>query len=179
MRLFIGIPVPPDIQRQLTDAWRSVRTYPTPDKPIKSSLWHVTLAFLDDVHPDQLEMLKEYTEKAVKHPPQGGWTISGFQSYPTRNPMRIVTQITPANPMQWRMFVDGLRDLVSIVVPRIDRKPWSPHISIIRKEKGLHLETWEEKIAPIEWTPKELAIIQSTPGPEGSVYTNLHVFRLE
>lgn len=178
MRLFIGLPVPEELQHALRQGWNNVPGTPTKDKPTKPSSWHVTLAFLDDVREEHLEKLYELVAMSIKHPPAGIFTIDGFESFPKRNPTRIVAHITPEFPKTWTMFVDGIRDLSSLVAPGVDRKPWKPHISIIRQEKGLKLEGWSEKMEPIVWKPAELAIIKSTPKPAGSQYENLHVFSL-
>ena len=179
MRLFIGLPVPETLQKQLAHAWQKIETYPSKDRPVKPSLWHLTLAFLDDVPEDHLEKLDELTGMAVKHPPAGIFTIDAFETFPPRNPTRIVARTVPQNQMQWGMFVDGICDLMSLAAPRVDRKPWKPHISIIRKEKGLKLAHWSAHIDPIAWKPMEIAIIESAVGPHGSTYKNRHVFPLD
>jgi len=171
--------VPEELQHALKQAWKSVPHSETKDKPTKPSSWHVTLAFLDDVSEEHVGKLIELIAMSMKHPPAGIFTIDGFESFPMRNPTRIVARINPEFPKTWTMFVNGIRDLSSLVAPGVDRKPWKPHISIIRSEKGLKLEGWSGKMKPIVWKPSKLAIIKSTPLPTGSTYENLHVFSLD
>ena len=179
MRIFIGLPVPENIQNQLGEAWKNVKTYPTHDAPMKPSLWHMTIAYLNDVPDEAIEPLRELVGKSLMHPPEGYLYIDRFETFPPRQPTRVVASVTPENPKQWRMFVEGIRDLISLVAPNVDRMPWNPHISIIRKEKGLHLSHWQENFDRLSWRHKDIAIIRSEHGPGGAKYTNLHVFPVE
>jgi len=176
MRLFIGLPLPEDIQQTLQKRWSGIASNSTKDKTTKPSPWHLTVAFLDDVPKERIEKLSEIVEMSMKHPPVGILTIDSFTSFPKRNPTRIIASVNPEYPKLWNMFAEGVRDLASIVAPNVDRKPFRPHISIISKGKSLKIEPWSEKIEPVIWKPTELAIIKSTIGPEGSIYENLHVY---
>jgi RNA 2',3'-cyclic 3'-phosphodiesterase len=179
MRLFVGLPVPPDIQDALQQAWKKVSKKPTHHTASKPSSWHVTVAFLDDVPKEQIEKLREFVALSVRHSPAGSFAITAFESFPSRNPQRIVATITPEFQKTWTMFVDGVRDLSSIISQNVDRKPWKPHISITRQLKDLKLSPWSEKIEPIIWKPGTLSIIKSTLTPSGSMYERLHDFSLD
>lgn len=143
---------------------------------MKPKTWHVTLAFLDDVPDEKIGKLIDLVQMVAKHPPAGSFSIEAFESFPSRNPSRVVATILPVFPKTWTMFVDGVRDLASLIAPNVDRKPWKPHISIIRQEKDLKISPWSEKIEPIIWEPAQLSIIKGTLTPTGSVYESLYVF---
>ncbi len=177
MRLFIGLPVPEQLQKRLARAWHDIETYPGKDRPIKPSLWHLTLAFLDEVKEQHVDHLTELIGSSIRQAPGGVFEIKGFETFPHRDPTRVVAQLSPDHEQQWSRYVRTVRDLASIVAPGVDRRPWKPHISIIRKEKGSKLTHWSEDVEPIEWRPREIAIIRSTATPTGSVYKNLKVFK--
>jgi 2'-5' RNA ligase len=178
MRLFIGLPLPESVQEKLKAAWTNTSSSPASERAMRSSLWHVTLAFLDEVSEDQLEPLRHIIEQAVAHPPGGAFRITVFETFPKRKPMRIVARAVPEHAQAWEAFVVSLRDMVSIVAPNVDRKPWLPHISITRGAKGATLVPWSTRFDEIVWEPTEVAIIKSTLGPKGSTYTNVHVIPL-
>ncbi len=179
MRVFIGLPLSESMQGTLKQAWNNASENPAGKRPMRSSLWHVTLAFLGEVDPSAIDPLAELVSKTATHPPKGGFSIDRFETFPKKKPARIVAHAVPEHVDSWRHFVHHLRDMASIVAPQIDRKPWIPHISITRALKKNYLQPWNESFDPISWKPSELAIIQSTPGPHGSIYKHLHVFPLD
>jgi 2'-5' RNA ligase len=176
MRLFIGLTVPEEIQQTLKQAWHGASVNPVGLATKRSSLWHVTLAFLDDVPEEHLETLRHLVEAAAAHPPGGAFVMNHFETFPRRKPSRVVVPTIPENLKTWSTCVESLRDMISILAPKIDRKPWQPHISITRNEKGKYLEPWSEPIPAIFWTPRSVAIIKSTPGATGSMYETLCEF---
>ena len=176
MRLFIGLTVPEEIQQTLRQAWHEASVNPVGLATKRSSLWHVTLAFLDDVPEEQLETLRHLVEAAAAHPPGGAFVIDRFEAFPRRKPTRIVARATPEHLKKWTECVNSLRDMLSILAPKIDRKPWQPHISITRNEKRTFLEPWSESFSPVYWTPMTVAILKSVPGPTGSSYQILYEF---
>lgn len=176
MRLFIGLPIQPPLQEDLKRAWNLVVSRPEATSGLRPSSWHLTLAFLDDVAEDQMEPLRHLVRTAVEKPPGGLFLISQFETFPYRNPQRVVAKAVPEKMEEWQKFVNHLRDMVSLVAPNVDRKPWLPHISVTRSKRGTCLIRWTKDIEPIAWTPKEVSIIKSVPGQNGSDYTPLHVF---
>ena len=179
MRLFIGLTLPESLQETLKQAWNQASPNPAGERQMRSSMWHLTLAFLDEVPAEQIDPLSEIVANAATHPPQGGFSINCFKTFPNKKPTRIVACATPENAESWNGFAQHLRDMVSLIAPNVDRKPWLPHISITRTLKKAYLEPWTEPYETISWKPDSLAIIHSTPGPNGSIYNNLHVFPID
>ncbi|MBP9869648.1 RNA 2',3'-cyclic phosphodiesterase [Patescibacteria group bacterium] len=177
MRLFIGLPIPTALQNQLERAWEGSPNHPA-GKMMKPTLWHVTLAFLDEVPEERLSDLIEIVRRSLESPPAGDFSITGFETFPKRKPSRIVARVEPEDYKAWEKYALGLRDMLSLVAPNVDRKPWMPHISITRSLKGTTFPNWEITTGPLKWTPSEVAVIKSVPGPEGSSYTHQHVFPL-
>ncbi len=179
MRLFIGLPVPTNIQCALRQAWRSDTHAHILDKLTESSSWHMTLAFLDNVPENRVARVEACIEISMKHPPAGDFIIDGFKTFPEKYPTCIVAHVIPESLKRWRLFVDTIRDLISVTAPYIDRKLWKPHISIVRRKKDPKLYQWSKKIKPpLLWKPTRIALIQSTLSTDGPTYQNLHVFPL-
>lgn len=178
MRLFIGIPVSQSVREQLEMAWNAIEEKPSNCRSVEPKNWHFTLAFLGEVPEENLGPLIELIEKAVERPPNGGFTFTDFRAFPNKRSSYVIANAL-ANPShQWIAYIERLRDMVSVVAPHVDRKPWVPHVVIARAKKNKILSPWSGTVAPVEWQPKELALIQSEPVALGSVYTQLHVFPL-
>lgn len=177
MRLFIGMKVPPELRERLHGLWSEVE-FPWGDecRAIERSKWHFTLAFLGEVEPASRSALEMLMEKAIEKPPRGHFTFSGFQAFPSRNPTYIIARALPEPEKDWNIFIERLRDLVSVAAPNVDRKPWIPHVSLARARKGTTLPQWSQEIKPFQWKPTELTLVRSESNREGSIYTDLHVF---
>ncbi len=177
MRLFIGLTVPRAFRDEIQAAWKTVDTSSLDTRPIEPEKWHFTLAFLDDVEPEHLDALKLLIQRAIEDRPEGKFTFTHFESFPRKNPSYIVARADAEPQDKWNTFIQQLRELVSVAAPNVDRKPWIPHVSIARtKNASADLATWSVPMPNLEWTPDALTLIQSEIGPNGTKYTDLHVF---
>ncbi|MFA4954675.1 MAG: RNA 2',3'-cyclic phosphodiesterase [Patescibacteria group bacterium] len=177
MRLFIGLPLHDDLKKNLQDAWQ-----PFAEKfkyrAIPPELWHMTIAFLDDVPEQKLPALAELIGSALKTTPSGIWTFTRFETFPAKKLANITAHAEPENSEAWKKFIDSLRDVVSLVAPGIDRKPWHPHVTIGKAPKNARLPAWNEGIEPLVWQPDILALVHSTLTAQGPIYRHSHEFKL-
>lgn len=177
MRLFIGLPLPQDLKNSVLEAWLPY-TEKFKFRAVPQELWHLTIAFLDDVPEAELPGLVELMEGALKKSPGGTWSFSQFETFPPKKPSNLIAHAEPQNYAAWKKFVDNLRDVISLLAPRVDRKPWQPHVTIGKAPKNMRLPVWNESIKPIAWQPESIALIQSKLTAQGPIYTHLHEFKL-
>lgn len=174
MRLFIGLPLSEDLRRRLELTWNGVRDVPDGCRSIDPQNWHVTVAFLGNTPDENLDALKVLFDKAVKNPPKGAFFLHEFRTFPPKHPSYIVAHAVPEYHAEWKKFIDNLREMLSLVAPQIDRKPWVPHISIARAKKRTALPSWSEPIEPILWRPERMAIVKSQLTQNGTQYNDLY-----
>lgn len=178
MRLFLGIQLSQELRNHLQQAWSGVEGLPKHLKTIPSQNWHMTLAFLDEIPEDKVEVLAELLAQVTDKPPIGALLVDRFEAFPKKKPTRIAARAVPVAPKSWSEYVDRIRDFASIVAPDMDRKPWSPHITLARSEKGLILPSWNSSMTDFAWIPEEFAIFKSTQSAEGSKYEPLYTYRI-
>ncbi len=179
MRLFIGILLEEDVRNKIQEAMSLVPDFPIGCRTIDPKNWHFTLAFLDQVDDKNSETLIHLIEQAIENPPKGSFSFNAFETFPVKHPSYLIARAFAAERESWHSFIHRLRDLISVAAPNIDRKPWVPHVTLARAKRGKLLPKWSEPLPKdIIFTPQELTLIKSAPTQHGSVYTDLHVFKL-
>ncbi len=170
MRLFIGLPLQEEVRRHLESKTEQLHTRYEDCRFISPENWHVTIAFLGNVEDENFEALKTLFKNATQEPPRGPFFIHEFRTFPPKHPSYVVAHAVPKNHADWKAYVSTLRDMVSLVAPQVDRKPWVPHISIARSKHRAPLARWSEPIEPLIWTPQHISIVESKLTKEGATY---------
>ncbi|MDQ7814783.1 MAG: 2'-5' RNA ligase family protein [Patescibacteria group bacterium] len=148
-------------------------------KRTNPELWHLTLTFLPDLKEEKLDALIHLVELCCERPPAGGFSTRCLKTFPEKKPTHLSACALPENPESWNEFVKRLRDFVSIIDSNIDRKPWTPHISIGRAApRGSSLPSWSAKIGPIDWKTDRILLYRSNQSSQGTTYDVLHEFKL-
>ncbi|MCR4278569.1 MAG: RNA 2',3'-cyclic phosphodiesterase [bacterium] len=175
MRLFIGLPLQEDLQRRLELAWNSVLNTSDDCREIDPKSWHITIAHLGNVDEANQATLRALFETATEKPPTGDFFIYEFRTFPVKHPTHIVAHVAPGSRAIWKEYILRLRDMLSLVAPDIDRRPWIPHISISRSKKRAVLPEMAVPIPePIIWTPNRISIVESKPSQDGAIYTDIY-----
>ncbi len=170
MRLFVGIPVSQKLRDHLIRSWSELPEKPGKYRPTPPENWHLTLCFLDEVAEEKVPTLVELVSQSTQQPPQGVLLINRFETFPAKHPSHVTARAFPEQQESWKHFVTQLCDFCSLAAPRVDRKPWFPHVSIGRAERGAVLPAWQRGIETFEWKPEEFCLMKSTLTSQGSVY---------
>lgn len=176
MRLFIGLPLQEELQRRLALAWGRVSEQSPGDcRDIDPAAWHITVAHLGNVDAENMTALRILFQNATAKPPNGAFFIHEFRTFPAKHPTHIVAHAVPKHHGAWKDYVLRLRDMLSLVAPNIDRRPWIPHISISRSRKHAILPEWgKEMKEPLLWIPDRISMVESRPSQDGAVYHDLY-----
>ena len=149
---------------------------------------HLTLKFLGETRPDQLELVKSALDQAVSEIPPFVFTMGGLGCFPnTRRPRVIwVALYEPAGALS------RLRDAVESRVAPLgfptENRPFRPHLTLGRVQR--HASKSEvrevgEVVAASEvgaldkMRVEQVLYIKSDLRPGGAVYTTLHQARLQ
>ncbi|MFA5185477.1 MAG: RNA 2',3'-cyclic phosphodiesterase [Patescibacteria group bacterium] len=176
MRLFIGIPLNQGLTTHLQQVWSGVDSGSLNLRQIPPANWHVTLAFLDEIGEDKIETLAELLAQATGSPPRGALIVDRLEAFPKKKPVKIVAHATLVDPESWRDFVQRIRDFASIVAPELDRKPWTPHISIAKAIKGMQLKPMSKDFTEYAFIPEEFILYRSIQSAAGTKYEKLYTF---
>ncbi len=177
MRLFVGFLAPPELRRHITALLERVPHKPYGLKEITPESWHVTLTFLGEANetnlPELAIRLKRWSEQASKI----SLALKQFETFPIKHPRYLVGQFDVSiEKERFAKEVDRLREMLSVYVSDIDRKPWSPHMTLEKTTHRQRLPRWECAIEAIEWLPEGVSLVKSVSGPQGSEYTPIQTF---
>lgn len=178
MRLFLGLPWPPEAEAELTDRARGWEGRPAL-RPVRPENWHVTLRFLGDIGDEKVPELSHLltTWSKAKGPltfVERGWSIYG----PARAP-RVVVLKLEAMPRVARA-VESLHRRLDEMGLVGDGKPWHPHLTLAYGNGG----------DPGPWPPegprarpplvfRRAVLYESVLAPGGSQYRELASVSLE
>lgn len=178
MRLFIAIPLPPDL------AARAVEILPTslPSlRRVKVENLHVTLAFLGQTPDDRLSEVTDAAAEAARGVSRFTLVFGRPGRFPERGRPRVV----------WLRIAEGAQGVLDLGEGvyaslrthglRFDDRPLAPHLTLARvaedasaaeaKTVGAALEDLPD--AKLAFDVSDIAVVQSVLSPKGPRYTAL------
>ena len=178
MRLFIAIPLPPDLAARASEILPS--SLPALRR-VKAENLHLTLAFLGHTADELLEKVNAAAREAASAVSPFALSFGSVGRFPERGRPRVV----------WLGIVEGesgVRDLGAGVYAglrtrglRFDDRPLAPHLTLARvvddassaeaKTVGAALE--DLAIEDLRFRVDEIAVVQSVLSPKGPRYTAL------
>jgi len=134
-------------------------------RPVPPGSLHLTLEFLGSVAESQLAALKALGERLVL--PAAEVMLDRIDWW--RRPKLLVA--TCSDPSSAVLALQAeLRQLLSVQGFRIDSRPFRAHVTLARDAAS---PPGAGPAAPVPWPSRELALVESLPGPGGSRYTPL------
>ncbi|NKB82286.1 MAG: RNA 2',3'-cyclic phosphodiesterase [Nitrospirales bacterium] len=181
LRTFLAIDLPDGMHKVLVACQDTLKKDLPSLKWVQPQAMHLTLKFLGDIHEDQVDLLRQVTEKAFARWPCFSVKIQGLGLFPNlRHPRVLWVGVT--DDAGRVADVAELTDscLQTIGVPR-EAKAYTPHLTLARiKEYGRevgssltkqgHLAApWIMGLLPV----RHICLFQSERRSSGSVYTKL------
>ena len=178
MRLFIAIPLPPDL------AARAAEILPTSLpalRRVKAENLHVTLAFLGQTPDDRLGDVTAAAQEAAARVPPFALSFDRAGRFPERGRPRVV----------WLGIADGASSMLELGTAvfaglrtrglRFDDRPLAPHLTLARVAEDA--STAEAKtvgaalvslaVGSPRFEVNDIAVVQSVLSPKGPRYTAL------
>ena len=168
-RLFYAL-WPDDLLRQRISAQTKDRVSESRGRPTAIGNLHVTVLFLGEVAEDRLPAVLEAGAKAnasafdLEFDALEVWKRSGVLS--------LTAHVTPPPLLS---LVEQLR--FNLLAAQFDLRPeeYRPHLTLARRVNG---RNERRATSTIRWHVREFTLVQSQPGPGGSVYSVLERFPL-
>ena len=170
-RLFIALPVPEDISKELAGLQSGV-----PDArwvPLENL--HLTLCFAGEVQGGPMRDLEEELSDIAG--PRFSVTIAGVEQFSSgKQPRALVATVEKSDRLGW------LHQKVSTVARNcgieIERRKFRPHVTLARfgngAETGHHLAQFMASNSTLKagpWVADHFALYSSRSGRSGSIYT--------
>lgn len=189
IRSFIAIPLPVEIQTKLEEFTRiNHMTQHNGFRPVKSHNIHLTLKFLGDATPQQIQSVKTCLEEIVLSQNLFRITFEGVGAFPNWNQPRVIWIGMRAPTELEKLFKIIDQSTENLGFPSEGRK-FSPHLTLARVNSSMadpsfsHVIQTLKSLAPQpkigEMTASQIHLYQSDLQPGGPVYSILssHLFK--
>jgi 2'-5' RNA ligase len=188
LRSFIAVEIPPTIQAAIGCSTASLqKALPRPlVRWVADQNLHLTLKFLGDVSPANLERLVEAIRSEVIRLPGFELIVDGLGAFPNTRRARVIWI-----GIQAPVGLASLHHIVESVSARfgypVEDRPLSPHLTIGRVGHDVNAVDFEQIYAAVEGTfvgrlgstrVDAVHIFKSDLQPFGSVYTHLYTLPL-
>jgi len=170
-RLFVALPLPMTLKRELALYQGSLLRNPRSLKVIKPEQFHITLHFFGDCTPEQRAMIEAGLPDIAATTGPFEIEIGGVSAFLSAIVIPVVT-----NRELIIALGLGIRQLAGTIGMPTTGHAINPHITIARLKDGDnpmdHMDD-EEAEEAYRWDAKSLVLYQSTLTASGSIYTEL------
>lgn len=176
LRLFAALQLPHEHAERLADHAEAIASSIGMGRPTDAATMHLTWAFLGTVAEDYVPAVANALDAAAGEVP--GPTLCT-----TTTASRLARGRVLAVDVDVELFAslggarDRFLDTVATYAPALDRRPWRPHVTILRAPRDGQLPA-ELELAPApppaRWVAPDLCLYASLPGPAGNQHRLLH-----
>jgi 2'-5' RNA ligase len=177
LRLFAALHVPTDHARALADVAEAIAERVPGARPMPVEELHVTFAFLGDV-------AEEYVPAVAGALDAAAFQVPGPTSCTLGQPelMGGGRALTLDVSLDLHAVLDAARDVfvdsMLAYAPHADRRPWHPHVTLLRTRSEAATTRAAEALRAVApsgtWVSPELRLYASLPGPTGRIHKVLH-----
>ena len=180
MRLFIAIPLPPDIVHTISDARQKLVHAKGDIRWVDPKHFHITVKFLGETEETLLGEIASRISTATGQVPQFPLELEGFDRFPERgSPRAIISRVL--SPDQRLTKLHRLIDsaLGGIGLP-MDTRVLVPHLTLGRVSSNRGLNRLLRLLQKHDldyfgsFSVTHVTLMQSTLTPEGPQYISLH-----
>jgi 2'-5' RNA ligase len=194
MRIFIGIDLDSEVRVGISRFLEGVQGFAPDAKWVWPESLHLTLKFIGEQTPDQVEAITERLRRLESSPFE--IRAGGYGFFPTAKAPRVFWIGIHAGPQLAALAESVEAAVAELGIPQEDR-PFSPHLTLARAGGRSGSPKWrkddgpnavfavlEKRLASMgeldfgTMMAGEFILYQSQLSPEGSKYTKLHRFPL-
>ena len=177
LRLFAALRVPGSLARDLAERAELLAERTAGAQAVTADEIHVTFAYLGDVSEEHVPAVAHALDAAA-------FDITGPTSCTLGAPTLLGdgTALAYEASLDLHVLLDAARDrFIDAVVPYaldVERRPWHPHVTILRTRSTTSMQRVLDAVADIApmrpWVATELQLFASIPGPTGRLHKLLH-----
>ena len=185
IRCFIAIEIPEPIQNQLAQIQGRLQKQIQKASWVKPGNIHLTLKFLGDVDPDDLESIGEAIEEATSHHRSFSLHLGGVGAFPNLARPRVIWAGVKVGAERVSALAQDINVGLSHCGFPLDTKRFNPHLTIARLKERIDLRPYTnqyrqyDRIDGAEMTVDTISLVQSQLHPQGAIYSNLQSYLLK
>ena len=180
IRSFIAIDFPEETRKALEDIQKELKRCGAGVRWVRPSSIHLTLKFLGNIHPAQVEGIALAVAEEIRDQPPITLRPAGLGAFPSRRKPRVIWigmegEVQRLNGIQAR--VENALEPLGFVR---EKKGLRPHLTIGRVKDRRRLQALIDAIATLDmpqfnsFDADEIILYKSDLRPTGAIYTKLH-----
>ena len=184
IRCFIAIEIPERIQNQLARIQGTLRNQIQKASWVKPSNVHLTLKFLGDVDPDNLESIAEAIERVAIRHRSFSLRVGGLGTFPNFARPRVIWAGVKTGGERVSALAQDINVALSYCGFAPDTKKFNAHLTIARVKGRIDLRPYAnqyrqyDRIDGAEMSVNTISLIQSQLQPTGAIYSTLQSYSL-
>ncbi len=184
IRCFIAIEMPEPIQNQLVHIQGTLQKHIQKASWVKLGNIHLTLKFLGDVDPDDLESIREAIEAVTNRHRSFSLHIGGVGAFPNLARPRVIWAGVKIGAERVSALAQDINVALSHCGFALDTKKFNPHLTIARLKERIDLRPYTnqyrqyDRIQGTGMTVDAISLIQSQLHPNGAIYSTLQSYLL-
>lgn len=184
IRCFIAIEIPETIQNQLARIQGTLRNQIKKAAWVKPGNIHLTLKFLGDVDPDDLESIGEAIKGVASRHRSFSMHIGGLGAFPNFARPRVMWAGVKVGGDRISALAQDINAALSNCGFSLETKKFNPHLTIARLKERVDLRPYTDgyrqydRIAGAEVSVNTISLIQSQLHPTGAIYSTLQSYSL-
>ncbi len=180
IRSFIAIDFPEETRKALEDIQKELKQCGAGVRWVKPGSIHLTLKFLGNIHPAQVEDIALAVAQEVRDEPPITLRAAGLGAFPSRRKPRVIWigmegEVQRLTRIQAR--VENALEPLGFVR---EKRPFQPHLTIGRVKDRRKLQALIDAMAELKipefdsFDVTEIILYKSDLRPTGAIYTKLH-----
>jgi 2'-5' RNA ligase len=180
IRSFIAIDFPEETRKALEDIQKELKQCGAGVRWVKPGSIHLTLKFLGNIHPAQVEDIALAVAEEIRDDPPITLGAAGLGAFPSRRKPRVIWigmegEVQRLTRIQAR--VENALESLGFVR---EKRPFRPHLTIGRVKDHRKLQALIDAMATLDMEPfnsfdaDEIILYKSDLRPTGAIYTKLH-----
>ena len=184
IRCFIAIEIPEPIQNQLVRIQGTLRKQISKASWVKPGNIHLTLKFLGDVDPGDLEPIGKAVERVTNRQHSFSLRIGGVGAFPNLARPRVIWAGVNFGAERVSTLAQEINLALSNRGFSLDTKKFNPHLTIARLKEKIDLRPYANqyrqygRIHGAEMTVDTISLIQSQLHSKGAIYSTLQSYSL-
>ena len=184
MRAFIAIELPPEVKNDLADVQQRLKQAGLKARWVKPGNIHLTLKFLGDIDPGNLENISAAMKVATEKHAPFELKVSGTGVFPNLKKARVLWAGLSAGVTE---LINLQKDLDKALVDcgfECGKRAFKGHLTLARFRGRVNPAKLEEALkecdggVPAKWMVDDLVLFKSDLMPTGAIYSQLATQRL-
>jgi 2'-5' RNA ligase len=180
IRSFIAIDLPEATRQGLAAVQEHLKQSGAGVRWVKPGSIHLTLKFLGNIHPAQVEDIARAVAQTVGDEPPIALGAAGLGAFPSRRKPRVIWIGMEGEVQRLTRIQSRVENALEPLGFVREKKPFRPHLTIGRVKDRRRLQSLIDAMAELKipefdsFDVTEIILYKSDLRPTGAIYTKLH-----